>query len=51
MYTVANGITLCKKDHDAITGKEEKWEYILFMIINRKIFSKIDIDELIKNVK
>lgn len=35
-YSIKNGITLCKKHHNFIKGKEEEYAQILFQILQRK---------------
>lgn len=48
-FVVSNGITLCKKHHDMVWGREEEYEALFLDIVNRKSgISVFDIQRLIR---
>jgi hypothetical protein len=50
-YEVSNGITLCKRCHNQITGKETHYENLFREIINGKVYSKAPEFTVIKDTR
>lgn len=40
-YTIANGITLCRKCHDSIKGKEQDFEFFFLKLLEWKLLDQI----------
>jgi len=41
-YEIGNGITLCKKHHDAIRNKELQYEQLFYIILQQELLKKLN---------